>query len=224
MRPWQITYTARSSAAAKSTRIEYFGTPHFCAFNNLISFLFNKHSLYIILNVNKKKNHSYSINDFHKVTMSFRYMEATICDAGGHIWHTHGGIWLNAIWNFDSEISRVLSNARDVQEYTWRAISGGYLYAEKRHWHSACGHWYPESRWEREPMQISKSKESDTLLLAVGSHQENVAAVHSAVKKSTKGLSLCLSVFACARAHVCTSLCACVCVHVCLSVCFSPGN
>lgn len=36
--------------------------------------------------------------------------------------------------------------------------SPSYLYSEKRRWHSARGHWYPESCWEREPMQISRSK------------------------------------------------------------------
>lgn len=69
-------------------------------------------------------------------------------------------------------------------------------------------------------MQISKSKESDTLLLAVGSHQQNVAAVHSAVKKSTKGRSLCFAVHVCKCTCVYFALCACV--FVC--VCFSPGN
>lgn len=69
------------------------------------------------------------------------------------------------------EISRVSSNVRNVQEYTWHTVSGGYLYAENRHWHSACGHRYAESCWEGELMQISESKESDTLLVAVVSHQ-----------------------------------------------------
>lgn len=101
------------------------------------------------------------------------------------------------------EISGVLLNVRNVQEYTWHTVSGGYLYAENRHWHSARRHWYPKSCCEGEPMQISESKESDTLLLAVVSHRENVAAVHGAVKKGTKGLLAMPSLW----------VCVCVCVH-----------
>lgn len=81
---------------------------------------------------------------------------------------SHTGIWLEEKGKFEIwkvKISGVLLlNVRNVQECTWhtrireRWGVGGYLYAENRQWHSARGHWYPESRWEGEPMQISESK------------------------------------------------------------------
>lgn len=83
---------------------------------------------------------------------------------------SHTGIWLEGKGKFEIwkvKISGVLLlNVRNVQECTWHTRlrerwqvgGGGYLYAENRQWHSARGHWYPESRWEGEPMQISESK------------------------------------------------------------------
>lgn len=214
MRPWQITYTAQSSAASKSTIEHFWDTWCLCHFNYILR---RCNKVNTLLNV---KISSYMVNNFRKEATSSRYMDDTIFIAS--IWW-YLIFFLNPIWNFDREISRVLSNVRDVQEYTWHTIPGEYLYAERRHWHSACRHWYQGSCWEREPMQISKSKESDTLLLAVGSHQQNVEAVHSAVKKRTKGLSLCFFLCACVRGCTCilsfpVYLCVCACVYLSVSV------
>lgn len=57
-------------------------------------------------------------------------------------------------------------------------------------------------------MQISESKESDTLLLAVVSHRENVAAVHRRSQERHKrapryAFSVCVCVRACAQGHTC---------------------
>lgn len=110
--------------------------------------------------------------------------------------------------NLWCEISRVLANVRHVQEYTWHAISGTYLYSEKRHWHSACGHGYTDSCWEKEPMQISKSKESDTLLVAVGSHQENVEASARRSREKAQETVACLFLeSACVQGHMCVLPC-----------------
>lgn len=129
MRPWQITYTAPSSPASKSTRIEHFGACHFYAFlTTEFSFLFKMQQTKCHFNVKKKEEKKKTIIKSFIIIIYTPRMVLILKpnDILCIYIMTLGGRKKKATW-----ISRLLS-VRDVLEYTGHAVLGGYLFVETR--------------------------------------------------------------------------------------------